>query len=57
MDYLTKKPRAPIADIAESMYGSRSEAAQGKVRNILLSLKVTGQVANVALGQWEVTSP
>lgn len=53
---LAAKPRAPIAEIAQEMYGSRSEAAQGKVRNLLLSLKATKQAVNVGLGQWEVAA-
>jgi hypothetical protein len=56
IELLTAKPRTPIADLAETMYGSRSEATQGKVRNILMSLKGSGQALNVGLGQWEAAA-
>ncbi len=53
-DYLNAHPRAPIADVAEIVYGDRGETH--RVRAILWQLKTAGRVNNPEAGQWEVTA-
>ena len=49
---LKARPRQPIANVAELIYGDRE--ATHKVRAILWQLKNDGRVNNPEPGQWEV---
>ena len=43
-----------IGDLAEHVYGDRTETDRNKVRSLLAALKKRGIVRNTGTGQWEV---
>lgn len=54
---LAAKPRQPLAELAQAVYGAQTRVAQGKVRSLLAALKKANKATNVGHGEWEVVPP
>ena len=56
---LRERPRAPIGDYAEIVYGNRTREAQKKVRSLLAALKRADppRADNPESGKWEAVEP
>jgi len=56
---LTATPRAPIAELAATVYGDGEILSQKRLRSLLAALKRANppRVRNVGSGKWEVVPP
>ena len=57
VELLREHPGSPIGDLAEKIYGDRSESGRAKVRALLAQLREYGRVERAGPGHWVVVEP
>lgn len=50
---LRAHPRGSSEVLAKAVYGETSDAAKGRIRNMLAIANKAGRIKNVGYGQWE----